>query len=145
MSNAMSYRAVPGAMPRDRAHTLFAQTMGYVALTAGLFALGAYLGRDLSYKLGWVWFIAAFVCLVAMNFAARKSNSLTVALLLAFGLLLGLAIAPTLAYYASVDPPARWQGGGASARFVAGVGAGGDRGVGVCGLQERRAGGPVAV
>jgi modulator of FtsH protease len=123
VSNAMSYRAVPGAMPRDRAHTLFAQTMGYVALTAGLFALGAYLGRDLSYKLGWVWFIAAFVCLVAMNFVARKSNSLTVALLLAFGLLLGLAIAPTLAYYASVDPQALWQAGGASALFVAGFGA----------------------
>jgi modulator of FtsH protease len=70
-----------------------------------------------------VWFIAAFVCLVAMNFVARKSNSLTVALLLAFGLLLGLAIAPTLAYYASVDPQALWQAGGASALFVAGFGA----------------------
>jgi uncharacterized protein len=33
--------------------------MGLVAVTAGLFALGAYLGRDLSYGWGWVWFIAA--------------------------------------------------------------------------------------
>jgi len=32
---------------RDRAHALFAQTMGYVAATAALFALGAWLGRDL--------------------------------------------------------------------------------------------------
>ena len=36
-----------GAVARYRTHTLFAQTMGYVAVTAGLFALGAYLGRDL--------------------------------------------------------------------------------------------------
>jgi len=32
---------------RDRAHALFAQTMGYVAATAALFALGAWLSRDL--------------------------------------------------------------------------------------------------
>ena len=33
---------------RDRARTVFAQTMGYVAGTAALFALGAYLGRDVA-------------------------------------------------------------------------------------------------
>lgn len=35
-------------LSRDRVHTVFAQTMGYVAGTAALFALGAVLGRDLS-------------------------------------------------------------------------------------------------
>ena len=39
---------------------LFGQTMGLVAVTAGLFALGAYVGRDLSYGWGLVAYIASF-------------------------------------------------------------------------------------
>ena len=41
--------------------------MGLVAVTAGLFAVGAYLGRNLAYHWGWPGFIAAFACLIAMN------------------------------------------------------------------------------
>jgi FtsH-binding integral membrane protein len=114
-----------GAITRDRAHTLFAQTMGYVAVTAGLFALGAYLGRDLGGGVGIVAYLAAFGCLIGMQFAVRRSAQLTVGLLCAFGLLIGLAVAPTLAYYASADPQALWQAGGATALFVAGFGAAG--------------------
>ena len=114
-----------GVVARDRSHTLFAQTMGYVALTAGLFAFGAYLGRNLSGGIGIVAFIAAFACLIGMQFASRRSPRLTVGLLAAFGLLMGLAIAPALAYYASSDPQALWQAGGATALFVAGFGAAG--------------------
>jgi modulator of FtsH protease len=44
---------------------------------------------------------------------------------LAFGLLLGLAFAPLLAYYAGADPQALWQAGGATALFIAGFGAAG--------------------
>jgi hypothetical protein len=47
MSEAVAYQGA-GAAARDRAHTLFAQTMGYVAATAALFGLGAYLGRNLA-------------------------------------------------------------------------------------------------
>jgi modulator of FtsH protease len=36
------------ASPVDRTRTLFGQVMWYVAGTAGVFALGSYLGRDLS-------------------------------------------------------------------------------------------------
>ena len=99
--------------------------MGYVALAAALFAAGAYLGRDLSYGLGFVWFIAAFVCLIAMNFAVRRSQQLTVVLLCAFGVLIGLALAPVLAYYAGTNPQALWSAGGATALFIAGFGAAG--------------------
>jgi hypothetical protein len=49
--------------------------MGYVAVTAALFALGAYLGRDLTGGVGIVAFIAAFACLIGMRFAARRSGS----------------------------------------------------------------------
>ncbi len=124
MSQSLSYEGF-GAATRDRTHTLFAQTMGYVALTAALFALGAYLGRNLSYGAGFAAFIAAFVCLIAMRFAARRSTGLTVGLLAVFGLLIGVAVAPTLAYYASMNPRVLWQAGGATALFIAGFGAAG--------------------
>ena len=60
-----------------------------------------------------------------MQFAARRSVQLTIGLLCAFGLLIGLAVAPTIAYYASADPQALWQAGGATALFIAGFGAAG--------------------
>jgi FtsH-binding integral membrane protein len=104
---------------------LFAKTMGYVAATAGLFALGAWAGRDLPGGVGIIAFIAAFACLIGMRFAARRSLPLTVGLLAAFGLLLGLAVAPTVAYYANMDPRALWEAGGATALFIAGFGAAG--------------------
>jgi hypothetical protein len=65
-----------------------------------LFALGAYLDRDLSGGAGIVAFIAAFACLIGMQFAARRSQQLTIGLLGAFGPLVGLALAPVLAAYA---------------------------------------------
>jgi FtsH-binding integral membrane protein len=106
----------------DRTPTLFAQTMAYVAGTAALFALGAFLGRDLDGGVGIVAFIAAFASLIALNFATRRSHELTLGLLAAFGLLMGIATAPTFAYYASADPQALWQAGGATALFIAGFG-----------------------
>jgi modulator of FtsH protease len=122
MSESLTYPRT-AAPARDQVHTLFAQTMGYVAATAALFALGAYLGRNLPGGAGIVFFIAAFACLIGMQFAARKSRQLTVGLLGAFGLLTGLALAPVLTVYASMDPQALWQAGGATALFIAGFGA----------------------
>jgi modulator of FtsH protease len=99
--------------------------MGLVAITAGLFAVGAYLGRDMSSSVGWLWFIAAFGCLIGMNFAIRTSEQLATGLLFGFGVLVGLATAPTIAYYTSTNPQAVWQAGGATALFIAGFGAAG--------------------
>ena len=124
MSESLTYPGA-GAQDRDQAHTLFAQTMGFVAATAALFALGAYLGRHLSGVTGIIAFIAAFACLIGMQFAARRSTQLTVVLLGAFGLLVGVALAPVLAAYASMDPQALWRAGGATALFIAGFGAAG--------------------
>ena len=124
MDGSLAYGA-PQAATRDRTHTLFGQTMGYVAITAGFFALGAYLGRDLSEGWAFVWFIIAFACLIGMNFAVRRSAGLAVVLLLVFGTAIGLAMAPLLTYYASTDPQVLWQAGGATALFIAGFGAAG--------------------
>ena len=110
---------------RDETGTLLGQTMGLVAVTAGLFALGAYLGRDLSGVWAIVFYIAAFAVLLGMNAAVQRSEQLAVGMLFAFGVLLGLAVAPTIAYYVDTDPQAVWQAGGATALFIAGFGAAG--------------------
>jgi modulator of FtsH protease len=119
----MTSTALP--VSRDESRALFGQTMGLVAITAGLFALGAYLGRDMSHGWSWLWFIASFVVLFGMNAAARQSEQLAITLLFGFGVIFGLAVAPTIAYYVETDPQAVWQAGGATALFMAGFGAAG--------------------
>jgi len=117
--------AFEGYATQDRTRTLFGQVMGLVALTGGFFALGAYAGRNLSTGVAFVAYIVAFACLLFMNFAARRSSVASTVLLMVFGLLIGVALAPTLAYYATMDPRILWQAGGATALFMAGFGAGG--------------------
>ncbi len=74
MTQTLGYHQM-GATARNQAHTLFAQTMGYVAATAALFALGAWLGRNLAGGIGIVAFIAAFAALIGMRFASRSPRS----------------------------------------------------------------------
>jgi FtsH-binding integral membrane protein len=114
--------AYQGYAPRERTATLFGQTMGLVALTAGFFAAGAYAGRNLSQGAVIVSWIAAFVVLLIMNFVARRSTAGATVLLAIFGVLMGVASAPTLVWYASTDPAILWQAGGATALFVGGFG-----------------------
>jgi FtsH-binding integral membrane protein len=117
--------AASALLRRDEAGRLFGQTMGLVALTAGLFAVGAYIGRDLSGGWAICWFLVALAVLLGMNAAAQRSEQLAVGLLFGFGLLLGLAVAPTVGYYVGADPRAVWEAGGATALFIAGFGAAG--------------------
>ena len=121
----MTDTAFEQAPTRDQARTLFGQTMGLVAITAALFALGAYLGRDMSYRWGWLWFIAAIATLFGFQVAVRSSEQLAIFFLFGFGVLMGLATAPTIAYYAATNPQAVWQAGGATALFIAGFGTAG--------------------
>ena len=124
MSDAVRFPAV-GAHPPSRTATLFSNTMGYVAVTTALFAAGAYLGRNVSVGWGLLAFFAAIACLIGMRFALSRSRGLTVGLLAAFGLLIGVATAPTLVYYADANPRAVWLAGGATALFITGFGAAG--------------------
>src|SRR5215216_3813444 len=111
------------AIERD-ARELLGQVMGFVAVTVGFTALGAYLGRDLSGATGLVLFIGAFACIVGLNIAAAKRREqLAIGLLFGLGLLLGLAVAPVLADYANAEPSALWQSTGVTAAFVATTGA----------------------
>ncbi len=125
MSVTSTSTAVTSWVSRDETGRLFGQTMGLVALTAGVFSLGAYLGRDVSG--GWAipFYIAAFGVLLGMNVAAQRSQHLAVGLLFGFGALLGLAVAPTIAHYFEADPQAVWLAGGATALFVTALGSAG--------------------
>jgi FtsH-binding integral membrane protein len=117
--------AIRSVAEQDATRRLFGQTMGLVGVTAAFFAGGAYLGRDLSSSAGLIWFIASFAALFGIRMAIARSEQLAIGLLFGFGLLIGLAVAPTIAYYASTNPQAVWQAGGATALFIAGFGAAG--------------------
>jgi FtsH-binding integral membrane protein len=110
--------------PAERvdSRAVFGQVMGLVGVTVGFFALGAYLGRDLSGGVGLALFVAGFACAFGLNIASRRSESLAIALLFAMGLLLGMALGTTLAYYAESNPQVLWQSAGATALFVGALG-----------------------
>jgi modulator of FtsH protease len=57
-----------------------------------------------------------------MNFTARRSAGAATVLLAIFGVLIGVASAPTLVWYASTEPQILWQAGGATALFVGAMG-----------------------
>jgi FtsH-binding integral membrane protein len=117
-------RTVSGRAAVPEARALLGEAMGYVAVTVGFTALGAYLGRDLSGGTGLLLFIVAFGTIIGLNVAAAKARrELAIGLLFGTGLLLGLAVAPVIADYAGADPAALWQAAGATAAFVAGLGA----------------------
>jgi len=125
MAMTSTTTAASAPLSRAEASGLLGQTMGLVAVTAGLFAVGAYIGRDITGGWAIVAFVVAFGVLLGINAAAQRSEQLAVGLLFGFGLLLGLAVAPTIAYYAGADPQAVWEAGGATALVVAGFGAAG--------------------
>ncbi|MDQ6834623.1 MAG: Bax inhibitor-1/YccA family protein [Actinomycetota bacterium] len=123
-SYARSYAAAGRTLSRDESRAVFGQVMGLVALTVGCTALGAYIGRNLTGGTGLLLFIAAFACIFGLQFAAaRGAERLAIALLFGLGLLLGMAVGPVLAVYARSDPAALWQAAGATAVFVAAMGA----------------------
>ena len=100
---------------------VFGQVMGLVAVNLGFFTLGAYLGREITGGASFVCFIGGFLCIVGLNFA-RRSEGLSITLLFAAGLLLGLGLGGVLNRYAEAEPEAVWQAAGATALFVAGLG-----------------------
>ena len=87
MSETYAYPGAGAASP-DQTRTLFGQTMWYVAATTGMFALGAYAGRHLSGGWAIISYIAAFACLIAMNFSVRRSRGLDSAPLIAASIFL---------------------------------------------------------
>ena len=111
-------------LTRDRVHAIFGQVMGLVAVTCAFAALGAYVGKGLQESTGLLFFIGAFACIFGLNMATRRGNEqLAMVLLFGLGLLLGMAVAPVIAYYTKTDPTAVYQAAGATGAFVAAMGA----------------------
>src|SRR4051795_10683696 len=116
--------ALAGETTERDARALLGRVMGFVAVTVGFTALGAYLGRDLNGATGLLLFIGAFALIFGLNIAAAKGREqLAIGLLFGLGLVLGLAVAPVIADYAEADPSALWQAAGATAAFVPACGA----------------------
>ncbi len=118
-----------GAGARVDSRAVFGKVMFLVAVTAGFTAAGAWIGRDLSG--GWAigaW-VAAIVLTFAVGFARRKEEAtpLQMGMLFAIGLLLGLAIGPTLNAYASLEDGGTLiaQAAGATALFMGVLGTAG--------------------
>jgi modulator of FtsH protease len=114
------------AQPDERvdSRAVFGQTMGLVAFTVAFFALGAYIGRDITGGGTLVLLLVSFIPLIGLNFAVRRGQqTLAIGLLFAFGLLFGLGLGPALNEYIQSDPAAVYQAGGATGLFVAGFGA----------------------
>jgi uncharacterized protein len=107
---------------RERTKTLFGQTMGLVAATTGVFAVGAYFGRNLPWHVGLLSLIGSLVVLIAMRRAVTTNPSTGVPLLMVFGLVMGIGMGPTLEYYANMDPAALWTAGAATTLFMCGFG-----------------------
>jgi modulator of FtsH protease len=112
-------------LSHDESRGLLGRTMALVAVTAVAFAAGAYLARDASGGWAFLFFLASFGTLFAIQAAVQRSEQVAVGLLLLFGLVLGLGSGSTIGYYAEADPAAVWEAGLATALFIAGFGAAG--------------------
>jgi FtsH-binding integral membrane protein len=137
-----SYEQLAGrgvGLSGDRSRTVFGQVMGLVGLTAAFAALGAYIGRDLNS--GFILFLPAFACLFALQWATgapRRSRrgrmavaaaprqtheQAAIAILFAFGLLIGIAAGGIIHFYALTRPTAVYQAAGTTALATLGLGA----------------------
>ena len=103
---------------------LFSRVMFLVGVTCAFTALGALIGKDLSSGIGIIFWIVALGMILASGFIKRQSGALGMGLLFAVGLVLGLAVGPTLNYYVAANgAQVLWQAAGATALFIAGFGA----------------------
>ncbi len=103
---------------------LLGQVMFLVAVALGFFALGTYVGRNLSYGTGLVFELVAIAMLFAQAFVKPlRVGTLAVGWLYALALLLGIGLGPVISYYTTYDQTVLYQAAGGTALTVAGMGA----------------------
>jgi FtsH-binding integral membrane protein len=113
------------AAPLADTRAVFGQVMFMVAVALGFMAGGAYIGQDLSTGASLVCFVGAFALILGMSFARKAQNGrLGMGLLYGVALLLGLAVGPALAAYASLDGGSVLiaQAAGLTALFIGALG-----------------------
>lgn len=126
--NQQPYQAGYGQPPLVQtrgAASVFSRTMGLVAATTGFFTVGAVLGRDLPPATGLMAYMGAFILMLVMQFTRRASTTTATVMLFGFGALMGVASAPTLAYYAAFEPNLLVRAAAATTLFMVGLGAAG--------------------
>ena len=110
----------------SQAREVFGKVMFLVAVTAGFAAAGAYIGRDLSTGWAFACWGGALVLTIAMSFSKRREEvgALQLTMLFGLGLLLGLAIGPTIDAYSSLEDGGTViaQAAGLTALFMAAMG-----------------------
>ena len=111
---------------KDQAKTVFGQVMFLVAVTLGFAAAGAWLGRDIGRGAAFGCWAVGFALIIGLGFV-RKQNGLSLTLLFALGLFLGLSVGPALNYYTSLQGGHTLvaQAAGGTALLVGGLGAAG--------------------
>lgn len=113
------------ALPIADTRAVFGQVMFMVAVALGFTAGGAWVGQDLSTGWSLVCFVGAFALILGMSFARKAQNgALGMGLLYGVALLLGMAVGPALAAYASLDGGAVLiaQAAGLTALFIGALG-----------------------
>jgi modulator of FtsH protease len=124
MSMYESESRSPVREERVLARTVFGQVMFLVAATTGVAALGAYVGRDLSFGWAIAFWIVGLGCIVGVNVTQGRSATTQMLLLFGLGAALGLAIGPTIeAYVQAFGASIIAQAFGLTALFVGGLGA----------------------
>jgi len=116
---SLAYRSTPSSgYAETDSRAVFGQVMGLVAFALVFFALGAYIGRDLSGGAGLLSFLVAFGLLFGVNFTFQRSEQLAIGMLFGAGLFLGIGLGNVLNAYVQAEPAVVWQAGGATAGFV---------------------------
>lgn len=97
--------APPAVSGRADARAVFARTMFLVAVMTAFFAAGAFLGRDLTPG----WALGMWAVSLGLIFAVRPSSDgeevspLQMVLVFTISLLIGLAVGPTIAFFAETS------------------------------------------
>jgi modulator of FtsH protease len=106
---------------------LLGKVMGLVAITIGLAAFGAWLGRELSPGMAITVSLVGFGMLIVQAFGGERFRvgPFALAWLFAVGCVIGLGLGPVLVFYASAHPSAVLSAVVATALVVAAMGFGG--------------------
>lgn len=104
---------------------LLGQVMFLVSVALGVFALAAYIGRDLDLTTARVCGFAGLGMLLVQAFAGQRFRvgAFAIGWLYGVALLLGLGIGPAIGYLMEVDPGTIAQAAGGTALTVLGMGA----------------------
>jgi modulator of FtsH protease len=122
----MSFIAASSATRARSVPTIMGQVLFLVGAALGLCALGTVLGRDLSFGTARILSFAGLGMLLVQNFVRPlRYGALGIAWLAALAALIGFGLAPTINYYATVDPGGLTTAVGLTALTVVGMGAAG--------------------